>query len=99
MPSSPGYKRNYQQEKKTNDKRKGGAKAANKYRSACNKARKKLGIPKGSKTQAGHKKAAKSGGSNKTSNFKKQSGRSNQSAGGKSGSRAGKAAGGRKGKR
>ena len=97
MPSSPNYKRDYTQEKKTNDKRKGGAKAANKYRAGCNKARSELGLKKGDSQQAGHKTASKSGGSNSVSNFKRQSGKANQSAGGRSGNPKGKAAGARKG--
>ena len=99
MPSSPNYKRNYKQEKKTNDRRMGGAKKANSYRSKLNQARKKLGLGKGDPRQAGHKVAAKNGGSGSMSNIRKEDGHMNQAKGGKSGSRAGKARGARKGHR
>lgn len=46
-----------------------------------------------------HKKPIKSGGSNKSSNLRASSVKSNRSDGGKIGNRKGKASGGRKGKR
>jgi len=109
MPSSPNYKRDYKQEGKTKralKKKKLGKgatmeqarKADNKDRTNLNASRKKMGIT-GKGTHAGHKKASKNGGTTKASNMKRQSAKSNMSAGGKSGSSRGKAAGARKGHR
>ncbi len=101
MPSSPGYKRNYKQELRTQKKRdatKGDPKGT-KDRVARNKARaaaKRRGA-KVSGKDIGHKKALKGGGSRSTKNTKVESRSGNRSKGGKAGSRAGKAAGGRKG--
>ena len=105
MPSSPNYKRDYKQERKTQiarDKTASDPKGTRK-RVARNKARaaaiKNGKASKGDGKDIGHKKALKNGGSTSLSNTKVQSRSSNRSHGGKIGSRAGKAAGGRKGKK
>lgn len=96
MPSSPGYKRDLKQEKKT-DKARGGPAKRRKRNSAREAMARKVGKAAIKGKDVGHKKSLKSGGSNKASNTKVQSTKSNRSAGGKAGNRAGKAAGGRKG--
>ena len=94
----PNKKRDYKQERKTQLKREG--KAGERKRAQAQRNAKKSGIRKtGDGTDAGHKKSAKSGGSTKSSNLKKQSRSSNRSHGGRSGNKAGKAAGGRKSSR
>jgi len=90
MPSSPNYKRNYVQERK-NEKpeRKKKRACRNKARLAAIKSGK---VKKGDKkTDIGHIKSLKSGGSCSVKNTKKQSASKNRSHGGKIGSRAGKA--------
>jgi hypothetical protein len=64
---------------------------AKKKRAAANRARKKLGLKKGDKRDAGH--VTRSG-----EKARPQSRKSNRSHGGKVGNKAGKAAGGRKSK-
>ena len=96
MPSSKGYKRDIKQETKT-DKARGGPAKRNLRNKARAAAKKRLGAKAIAGKDIGHKKSLKSGGSNKASNTKVQSVKSNRSAGGKAGNRAGKAAGGRKG--
>ena len=94
----PKSKRDYKQERKTQLAREG--KEGERKRAQSQRNAKKAGLRKtGDGTDAGHKKSAKSGGSSKSSNLKKQSRSSNRSHGGKIGSKAGKAAGGRKSSR
>lgn len=91
-------KRNLKQERKAHLANGGLAKDRKKAQAQRNA--KKDGVRKtGDGSDAGHKKAAKSGGSPKSSNLKKESRSSNRSKGGKSGNKAGKAAGGRKSSR
>lgn len=91
-------KRDYQQERKTMLAREG--RQGERDRAQTQRNAKKAGIRKtGDGTDAGHKRAAKSGGSTSSSNLKKQSRSSNRAHGGKIGNKAGKAAGGRKSSR
>lgn len=103
MPSSPNYKRDYKQERKTAKKRGEtgvGSKSADATRHRARRKLEKEGrVKKGDGKHVDHKKTLKSGGSNAKSNLRVRSAKSNTSAGGKAGNRAGKAAGGRKGKR
>lgn len=93
--ATPKKKRNYKQERKTQLKREG--RDGERKRAQAQRNAKKSGIRKtGDGSDAGHKRAAKSGGSSNSSNLKKQSRKTNRSHGGKVGSKAGKAAGGRK---
>lgn len=96
MPSSPNYKRDLTQERKTHLAR-GGMEIDRKRAKAQYEAKKNGKRATGDGTDAGHKKALKSGGSSSNSNLKAESRSSNRSKGGKSGSRVGKAAGARKG--
>lgn len=99
MPSSPGYKRNYKQEYKTQ----GASTAQKKARAARNKARAqavKAGkVKKGDGKDVGHVKPLKTTGAKNPSGTRIQSRSTNRSHGGRIGNKAGKAAGGRKGKR
>ena len=98
MPSSKNYKRDYKQENKTAKKRGETGKGSKSGDATRHRAAAKHGkCPKGKEVD--HKKTLKKGGSNKKSNLKCRSVKSNRSAGGKSGSKKGKAAGGRKGKK
>lgn len=101
MPSSPNYKRDYKQERKTAIARGEtgvGSKSGDATRHRARRAlEKKLGKKIPSHIDVDHKRSLKSGGSNSTSNLRLRSKSANRSAGGKSGNRAGKAAGGRKG--
>lgn len=101
MPSSPGYVRNYKQERLTAIKRGETSIGAKSKDAMRHKARrlveKRLGKKLPTSVQVDHKKTLKSGGGNTSSNLRVRDAHSNMSAGGKSGSRAGKAAGGRKG--
>ena len=97
MPSSPNYVRNYQQERRTAKKRGetgvgSKSKDATRHR-ARRKVEKRLGRKLGTNEHVDHK----SGMSNKSSNLRVRSAKSNTSAGGKKGNKAGKAAGARKG--
>ena len=101
MPSSPGYVRNYKQERLTAIKRGEtgvGAKSGDAMR---HKARRKVQAEMGKKlptsTHVDHKKTLKSGGDNHSSNLRLRDASENMSAGGKSGSKAGKSKGGKKG--
>ena len=101
MPSSPGYKRNYQQERKTAIARKetgcgSESKDATRHR-ARRKVEKRLGRKLSPNEHVHHKKPLKNGGSNDGSNLAVVDAKKNTSDGGKSGSTKGKAAGGRKG--
>lgn len=90
--------RDYAQERKAMLAREG--RQGERDRAQAQRNAKKKNIRKtGDGSDAGHKTAAKSGGSPEASNLKKQSRGSNRSAGGKSGNKAGKAAGGRKSSR
>ena len=94
MPSSAGYKRDLDQERKTHLAR--GGKEIDKKRAQAQRNAKKSGKRiTGDGKDTGHKKALKNGGSSNNSNLKSQDRGSNRSAGGKSGNRAGKAMGGR----
>lgn len=91
-------KRDYKQERKTQLAREGHK--GEKERAQAQRNAKKAGIRKtGDGSDAGHKKARKSGGSSSPSNLKKQSRSSNRAHGGRIGNKAGKAAGGRKSSR
>lgn len=90
--------RDYKQERRTQLKREG--RDGERKRAQAQRNAKKAGIRKtGDGSDAGHKKAAKSGGSPSKSNLKKQSRSSNRAEGGRIGNKAGKAAGGRKSSR
>lgn len=94
----PHKKRNFKQERKTQLKREG--RKGERDRAQAQRNAKKSGIRKtGDGSDAGHKKAAKNGGSTKSGNLKKQSRSSNRSHGGKIGNKKGKAAGGAKSSR
>ena len=103
MPSSPGYVRNYKQERLTAIKRGETSVGPNSKDAIRHKARriveKKLGQKLPTSVQVDHKETLKSGvlGANAPSNLRVRDAKENMSAGGKSGSKAGKAAGGRKG--
>ncbi len=94
MPSSKNYKRDYKRER-LNEKpeRKKKRVCRNKARQAAIKSGK---VKKGDKkTDIGHIKSLKGGGSCNLKNTKKEKASSNRSKGGKSGNTAGKARGGR----
>lgn len=98
MPSSPNYKRDYKQERKTmlaREGHEGERKRAQAQRNAKKAGKRVTGDGK----DTGHKKALKSGGSSNSSNLRAEDRSSNRSKGGKSGNRAGKAAGARKANR
>lgn len=100
MPSSPNYKRDYKQERRTAIKRGetgvgSKSKDATRHR-ARRKVEKKLGRKLSPNEHVDHKKSLKSGGGNGTANLRVRDAKSNTSAGGKAGNRAGKAAGARK---
>lgn len=101
MPSSPNYKRDYKQERKTAIKRGetgvGAESGDNKRHKARRKVEKRLGRKLRSDEHVDHKRPLKSGGSNNPKNLRVRDASSNQSAGGKSGDRKGKANGARKG--
>lgn len=102
MPSSPNYKRDYEQERKTARARGEtghGAKSGDATRHrARRKVEKVMGRKLNKDEHVDHKKTLKNGGSNNPKNLRVRSASSNMAAGGRSGSKAGKAAGGRKGK-
>lgn len=101
MPSSPGYVRNYKQERLTAKKRGETGVGANSGDAMRHKARRKVQREMGEKlptsVHVDHKKTLKSGGSNGSSNLRLRDASENMSAGGKSGSKAGKSKGGKKG--
>lgn len=101
MPSSPDYKRDYKQERKTAIAR-GETGVGSKSKDATrHRARriveKRVGRKLRPDEHVDHKKPLKSGGSNSSSNLAIRPASANCSAGGKMGSSAGKAAGARKG--
>lgn len=98
MPSSPNYKRDYKQERRTKIKREATKSDPKATRTTVerNRKRKALGLKVGDKRQAGHVGTGKLSSTGPRA-ARKQSARSNTSNGGKIGNRAGKAAGGRKG--
>lgn len=105
MPSSPGYVRNYKQERITAMARGetgvgSGSKDAIRHR-ARRQVENRLGRKLPTSVQVDHKNPLKNGkaNANEASNLRVRDAHSNMSAGGKSGSRAGKAAGARKGHR
>lgn len=103
MPSSPGYVRNYAQERLTAIKRGETSVGPNSKDAMRHKARrlveKRIGKKLPTSVQVDHKKPLKSGvlSANESSNLRVRDAHSNMSAGGKSGSKEGKAAGGKKG--
>lgn len=101
MPSSPGYKRDYAQERKTAIARGETGKGSNSGDARRHRARrakeKQLGRKLSPNEHVDHKKPIKSGGSDSTSNLAVRPASSNTSHGGSIGNKAGKAAGGRKG--
>lgn len=101
MPSSPNYKRDYAQERKTAIARGEtgvGSKSGDAVRHrARRKKEKELGRKLGTNEHVHHKNKVKDGGSNHSSNLAVTPASKNLSDGGKSGNRKGKAAGARKG--
>ena len=96
MPSSPNYKRDYKQERKT-AKRRGETGVGSKSKDATrHRARRKVENSLGRKLSTDEHVDHKKGMSNKRSNLRVRSAKSNTSAGGKAGNKAGKAAGARK---
>jgi len=90
--------RDYKQERKTQLKREG--REGERKRAEAQRNAKDAGIRKtGDGSDAGHKRAAKDGGSPSPKNLKKQNRSSNRSNGGKIGSKAGKSEGGKKSSR
>ena len=101
MPSSPNYKRDYKQERKT-AKARGETGVGSKSGDATrHRARRKMEQKHGKAALRGkdvdHKKPLKDGGSNSDSNLAVSSPSKNRSKGGQSGSTSGKARGARKG--
>ena len=97
----PRLKRNYKAERASAKRRKEtgvGSKSVDAKRHRARRIVKKSRSVSSNK-DVGHKKPVKSGGSNKRSNLKVQSRRSNRSHGGKIGNRAGKSRGGKLGAR
>ena len=100
MPSSPGYKRNYKQERKTAIARgetSVGSKSGDATRHRAQRKYEKANGDTPAGYEIDHKKPLKSGGGNGSGNLRARKVSENRSAGGKSGNKAGKAAGGRKG--
>lgn len=101
MPSSPGYVRNYKQERLTAIKRKETSVGPKSKDAMRHKARRLVEKRRGSKlptsVQVDHIKPLKSGGGNHSSNLRAVEAHVNMSAGGKIGSKTGKAKGGKKG--
>lgn len=101
MPSSKGYKRDYEQERKTAISRGETGKGSSSGDAMRHRARRVVEKRSGKSAIKGkdvdHIKTVKSGGSNSPSNLRIRSVSGNRSDGGKSGSRDGKASGGRKG--
>lgn len=103
MPSSPGYVRNYQQERRTAIKRGEtgcGPKSKDNIRHKDRrKLEKKIGRKLRSDETVDHKKPLKSGGSSSPKNLRVRSYSDNSRDGGKMGNKAGKSKGGKKSKR
>ncbi len=103
MPSSPGYKRDYQQERKTAIRRGETGTGHNAGDSIRHRARRKkekeLGHKLSSSQHVDHKNKVKNGGSNGSKNLRVMSASKNMADGGRSGNTAGKAAGARKANR
>ena len=101
MPSSPGYVRNYAQERKTAIKRGetgcGSKSGDNKRHKARRKVEKRLGRKLSPNEHVDHKRPVKSGGGNGDGNLRVRSASSNMAHGGRSGNKAGKSQGGKKG--
>lgn len=101
MPSSKGYNRDYDQERKTAVARgetgKGSSSGDARRHRARRSVEKRLGKNAVKGKDVDHIKPVKSGGSNESSNLRVRSVAANRSDGGKSGSVSGKSAGGRKG--
>lgn len=99
MPSSPNYKRDYKQERKTAIARGETGVGSNSKDAIRHRARRKMIKEHGEAALRGkdvdHKKALKDGGSNNIGNLSISSPSKNRSKGGKAGNRAGKAKGGR----
>ena len=100
MPSSKGYNRNYEQERKTAIARGETGVGSRSGDAVRHKARrvveKRVGKSKLKGKDVDHIKPVKSGGSNESSNLRVRSVAANRSDGGKSGSVAGKSSGGAK---
>lgn len=101
MPSSEGYKRDYDQERKTAISRgetgSGTSSGDAKRHRARRVVEKRAGKSKLKGKDVDHIKPVKSGGSNESSNLRIRSVAANRSDGGRSGNTSGKSAGGRKG--
>lgn len=101
MPSSKGYKRDYEQERKTAIARGETGKGSSSGDAVRHRARRIVEKRSGKAAIKGkdvdHIKTVKSGGSNESSNLRIRSVAANRSDGGKSGNTAGKSSGGRKG--
>lgn len=101
MPSSKGYKRDYEQERKTAIARGETGSGSQSGDAVRHRARrvveKHVGKSRIKGKDVDHIKPVKQGGSNESSNLRVRAVASNRSDGGKSGSSSGKAAGGRKG--
>ena len=98
MPSAPGYKRDYEQERRTAIQRREtgvGSDSGDAQRHRSRRILKnKLGEAALKGKDVDHVRTIKSGGTNSTSNLRVRSVHSNRSDGGKSGSRVGKSRGG-----
>lgn len=101
MPSSKGYVRDYEQERKTAISRGEtgvGSKSGDAKRHRARRVvEKRVGKSKLKGKDVDHIKPVKSGGSNESSNLRVRTVAANRSDGGKSGNTSGKASGGRKG--
>ena len=103
MPSSPGYIRNYSQERKTAIKRGetsiGAESSDNKRHKARRAKEKQLGRKLSPDEHVDHKTPLNKGGSNNPKNLRVRDASSNMSDGGKNGNKAGKSAGAKKANR
>ena len=102
MPSSPNYKRDIAQERRTAIKRgetSVGSKSKDATRHRARRAYEKANGDLPSNVDVDHKRSLKDGGSNSVSNLRASSQKANRSAGGRKGSAVGKAAGARKANR
>lgn len=103
MPSSPGYKRDYAQERRTAIKRGETSKGSSSGDAQRHRARrileKKLGNAALKGKDVDHIRTIQSGGTNAASNLRTRSVHSNRSSGGKSGNTAGKSRGGALGRK
>lgn len=95
MPSSPNYKRDYKQERKTAKRRGETGRGSSSGDAKRHRARNKVIRERGEAAVRGkdvdHKRPIKNGGGNSSSNLRVRDRSSNRAAGGRSGNRAGKA--------